>query len=54
MGLWASVVGLPRVRVGEVALMLRSVGFGPKVSAEGTRSPGLVHVFDIHWVFILV
>ncbi|CAL2260319.1 unnamed protein product [Prunus armeniaca] len=25
-----------------------------RYGTEGTRSPGLDHVFDIHWVFILV
>ncbi|CAL8112780.1 unnamed protein product [Prunus armeniaca] len=44
VGLWASIVRLPRVKGGEVALMLRSVGLIPKVGAEGTPGPGVPQV----------
>ncbi|CAL2276727.1 unnamed protein product [Prunus armeniaca] len=44
VGLWTSVVGLPRVEGGEVALMLRSVGLVLKVDAEGTHGPGVPQV----------
>ncbi|CAL8116870.1 unnamed protein product [Prunus armeniaca] len=44
VGLWASVVRLPRVRGGEVALMLRLVGLLPKRGAEGTPGPGVPQV----------
>ncbi|CAL2228037.1 unnamed protein product [Prunus armeniaca] len=44
VGLWTSVVGLPHVEGGEVALMLRSVGSVSKVDAEGTHGPGVPQV----------
>ncbi|CAL2227545.1 unnamed protein product [Prunus armeniaca] len=53
VGLWASIVGLPRVPRGEVALIGRSVGTVLKLGAEGFHSFSLVHVSDAHWLFIL-
>ncbi|CAL2247793.1 unnamed protein product [Prunus armeniaca] len=44
VGLWTSIVGLPRVEGGEVALMLRPVGMIPKVGAEGSHGPGVPQV----------
>ncbi|CAL8155405.1 unnamed protein product [Prunus armeniaca] len=53
VGLWTSVVGLPRVRGGEVALMFRSVGLIPKEGAEGKPwpwfSPRVRHSLAVHF-----
>ncbi|CAL2239063.1 unnamed protein product [Prunus armeniaca] len=53
VGLWTSIVGLPRVPGSEVALIVRSVGTVLKLGAEGSHSSSLVHVSDVHWLFIL-
>ncbi|CAL8085248.1 unnamed protein product [Prunus armeniaca] len=53
VGLWTSIMGLPRVPRGEVALIRRSVGMVLKLGAEGFHSSSLVHVSDAHWLFIL-